>query len=51
MEIKGNKCNHNPNDSKTSLKKLQKRIMTYPPIQEYVCTVCHKFFEVEKKAE
>lgn len=42
------KCNHNPNNPENSLKKMKKVKMIYPQLDEYFCTICHKFFEFER---
>ena len=41
-------CNHDPNDLNTSLELLNQRRMVFPPIYEYLCTICHDFFEFNK---
>lgn len=42
-------CNHNPNDDKTTLKKIPRKEMVYPPQDKYYCDVCHDFFIFTKK--
>ena len=51
MEHHEKECNHNIEDPKNSLKKLSKRTMVYPPKDEYICTICHNFFEIKKQEE
>ena len=38
-------CNHNPDDKDTTLRRLEKRNMVFPNINEYICDICHEFFE------
>lgn len=38
-------CNHNPNDLGNTLRRLDKIKMTFPRVDEYICKVCHEFFE------
>lgn len=45
---KEEKCNHNPKDIDTTLKKLNRKNMIYPSADEFICTVCHSFFEFNK---
>lgn len=42
-------CNHNPQDKKNTLEKLNRRVMVNPCIDEYICKICHDFFDFEKK--
>ena len=48
MFYRKKKCKHNPKKLNNSLKKLDKKTMVYPPVEEYICTVCHQFFEFKK---
>lgn len=38
-------CNHNPKDDNTTLKRLNRRTMVYPRTDEFICKMCHQFFE------
>lgn len=38
-------CNHNPKDVNTTLKKIKRKTMVFPAIDEYFCEICHEFFE------
>ena len=38
-------CNHDINDVHNTLRKLNKRNMVFPRLDEYVCENCHEFFE------
>ena len=48
MNKKERICNHNPKDINTTLKKLDRRNMVYPRIDEFVCKICHNFFEFKE---
>lgn len=41
-------CNHNPKDVKTTLKKIERKTMVFPAVDEYCCKICHEFFVFEK---
>ena len=44
LKNKKRKCNHNPENKKTTLRQSNKIHMIYPPRREYFCENCHKFF-------
>lgn len=48
IKKKEEKCNHNLKDDNNTLKKINHRNMVYPPVDEFICTVCHNFFEFNK---
>lgn len=41
-------CNHNPNDSDTTLIMLAKRNMIFPPQFDFFCTNCNEVFKFKK---
>lgn len=41
---KQNNCNHNKNDENTTLIKIHRKEMIYPPQDKYYCDICHNFF-------
>ena len=49
LEEKEKICNHDIKDKKTTLKKIKSINMVYPRIDEYMCEVCHNFFEFKKE--
>ena len=45
---KEEKCNHDLKDKETTLKKINRKNMIFPPIDVYMCGTCHEFFEIDK---
>ena len=41
-------CNHNINDTKSSLKELPFQLLIYPPRLSFQCEVCEEVFEYIK---
>ena len=42
------KCNHNPNDSHSTLIMLSRRVMVFPPEFDFFCTNCNEVFKFKK---
>lgn len=44
-------CNHNYNDTNTTIRFLKKKKMVYPNKQEGICIYCQKNFIIEQQKD
>ena len=48
MRNKNVKCNHNPNDSNSTLIMLARRNMVFPPEFDFFCINCNEIFNFKR---
>jgi len=46
-----NKCNHNIDDPKSSLKEIKKIEMVFPPCKKFFCPCCQQFYIYTKASD